>query len=63
MPSVRRNPQARGYIHPLSSEITSAAAHAAHAERRRWLQQVGQGLAIGATALSGLAAAPALAQG
>ncbi|MGY0197391.1 protein-methionine-sulfoxide reductase catalytic subunit MsrP [Leptothrix sp. BB-4] len=57
MPSVRRNPHAMGYLHPLSSEITPAAVYA---DRRRWLQQAGLGVAAGATALSGL---PALAQG
>ncbi len=60
MSTVRRNPLSMGFLHPQSSEITSAAAWAAHAERRRWLRQAGLGLAAGATALSGL---QALAQG
>ncbi len=61
MPSVRRNPQALGYTHPLSSEITPAAVHA---DRRRWLQQAGFGVASGVAAgVTSLGALPALAQG
>ncbi|MDP4302286.1 protein-methionine-sulfoxide reductase catalytic subunit MsrP [Leptothrix discophora] len=57
MPSHRFNPRSTGHLHPVPSEITPLAVYA---DRRRWLQQAGLGVAAGATALSGL---PVLAQG